>query len=69
MDDIKKNVQLLALNLLIASYSEALENKELNLDSESREFIITLISIAREMVSELDQPVQQPVIPRPKWKK
>lgn len=66
---IRKNIRILALDNLINTYTDALEDKELNLESDERELAINIIHEAKEMISEEIQEVVNPVIQRPKWKK
>ena len=66
---IRKNIRILALDNLINTYTDALEDKELNLGSDERELAINIINEAKEMLSEETQEVNNQVIPRPKWKK
>ena len=66
---IRKNIRILALDNLINTYTDALEDKELNLGSDERELAINIINEAKEMLSEEIQEVVNPVIQRPKWKK
>lgn len=66
---IRKNIRILALDNLINTYTDALEDKELNLESDERELAINIIHEANEMLSEEIQEVVNPVIQRPKWKK
>lgn len=66
---IRKNIRILALDNLINTYADALEDKELNLESDERELAINIIHEAKEMLSEEIQEVVNPVIQRPKWKK
>lgn len=66
---IRKNIRILALDNLINTYTDALEYKELNLESDERELAINIIHEAKEMLSEEIQEVVNPVIQRPKWKK
>lgn len=66
---IRKNIRILALDNLINTYTDALEDKELNLESNERELAINIIYEAKEMLSEEIQEVVNPVIQRPKWKK
>nr|UWI41300.1 MAG: hypothetical protein [Bacteriophage sp.] len=66
---IRKNIRILALDNLISTYTDALEDKELNLESDERELAINIIHEAKEMLSEEIQEVVNPVIQRPKWKK
>lgn len=66
---IRKNIRILALDNLINTYTDALEDKELNLESDERELAIHIIHEAKEMLSEEIQEVVNPVIQRPKWKK
>jgi hypothetical protein len=66
---IRKNIRILALDNLINTYTDALEDKELNLESDERELAINIIYEAKEMLSEEIQEVVNPVIQRPKWKK
>lgn len=66
---IRKNIRILALDNLINTYTDALEDKELNLGSDERELAINIIHEAKEMLSEEIQEVVNPVIQRPKWKK
>lgn len=66
---IRKNIRILALDNLINTYTDALEDKELNLESDERELAINIVYEAKEMLSEEIQEVVNPVIQRPKWKK
>jgi hypothetical protein len=66
---IRKNIRILALDNLINTYTDALDDKELNLESDERELAINIIHEAKEMLSEEIQEVVNPVIQRPKWKK
>ena len=66
---IRKNIRILALDNLINTYADALDDKELNLGSDERELAINIINEAKEMLSEEIQEVVNPVIQRPKWKK
>lgn len=66
---IRKNIRILALDNLINTYTDALEDKQLNLGPDERELAINIINEARLMLSEETQEVNNRVIPRPKWKK
>lgn len=66
---IRKNIRILALDNLINTYTDALEDKRLNLGPDERELAIDIINEARLMLSEETQEVNNQVIPRPKWKK
>ena len=66
---IRKNIRMLALDNLINTYTDALEDKQLNLGPDERELAIDIINEARLMLSEETQEVNNQVIPRPKWKK
>ena len=66
---IRKNIRILALDNLINTYTDALDDKELDLGSDERELAINIINEAKEMLSEEIQEVVNPVIQRPKWKK
>ena len=66
---IRKNIRILALDNLINTYTDALEDKQLNLGPDKRELAIDIINEARLMLSEETQEVNNQVIPRPKWKK
>ena len=66
---IRKNIRILALDNLINTYTDALEDKQLNLGPDERELAIDIINEARLMLSEETQEVNNQVIPRPKWKK
>lgn len=66
---IQKNIRILALDNLINTYTDALEDKQLNLGPDERELAIDIINEARLMLSEETQEVNNQVIPRPKWKK
>ena len=48
---IRKNIRILALDNLINTYTDALEDKELNLGPDERELAINIINEAREMLS------------------
>ena len=66
---IRKNIRILALDNLINTYTDALEDKQLNLGPDERELAMDIINEARLMLSEETQEVNNQVIPRPKWKK
>lgn len=66
---IRKNIRILALDNLINTYTDALEDKQLNLEPDERELALDIINEARVMLSEETQEVVNPVIQRPKWKK
>lgn len=66
---IRKNIRILALDNLINTYTDALEDKQLNLGPDEKELAIDIINEARLMLSEETQEVNNQVIPRPKWKK
>lgn len=66
---IRKNIRILALNNLINTYTDALDDKELNLGSDERELAINIINEAKEMLSEETQEVSNLIIQRPQWKK
>nr|UVX82158.1 MAG: hypothetical protein [Bacteriophage sp.] len=66
---IRKNIRILALDNLINTYTDALDDKELNLGSDERELAINIINEAKEMLSEETQEVSNPIIQRPQWKK
>ena len=66
---IRKNIRILALDNLINTYTDALEDKQLNLGPDERELAIDIINEARLVLSEETQEVNNQVIPRPKWKK
>ena len=63
---IRKNIRILVLDNLINTYTDVLEDKELNLESDERELVINIIHEAKEMLSEEIQEVVNPVIQRPK---
>lgn len=58
--EIRKNIIIIALDNLINTYTEVLEN----LNEEEKEFASLIIEEAKEMLS--DQEIPNP-IPRPKW--
>lgn len=66
---IRKNIRILALDNLINTYTDALKDKQLNLEPDERELALDIINEARIMLSEETQEVVNPVIQRPKWKK
>ena len=66
---IRKNIRILALDNLINTYTDALEDKQLNLEPDERELALDIINEARIMLSEETQEVVNLVIQRPKWKK
>ena len=66
---IRKNIRILALDNLINTYTDALDDKELNLGSDERELAIDIINEAKEMLSEETQEVSNSIIQRPQWKK
>ena len=67
--EIRKNIRILALDNLINTYTDVLEDKQLNLGPDERELALDIIHEARIMLSEETQEVVNPVIQRPKWKK
>lgn len=62
-DEIKNYVIMLALDNLIESYTNALE--ELELTPQEREFAQRLISTARQILDSM----YNPQIPKPQWKR
>ena len=66
---IRKNIRILALDNLINTYTDALDDKELNLGSDERELAINIINEAKEMLSEETQEVSNSIIQRPQWTK
>lgn len=58
--EIRKNVIIIALDNLINTYTEVLEN----LNEDEKELASLIIEEAKEMLS--DQEIPNP-IPRPKW--
>lgn len=66
---IRKNIRILALDNLINTYTDALEDKQLNLGPDERELATDIINEARLMLSEETQEVNNQVMQRPKWKK
>lgn len=58
--EIRKNIIIIALDNLINTYTEVLEN----LDEDEKELASLIIQEAKEMLS--DQEIPNP-IPRPKW--
>jgi hypothetical protein len=66
---IRKNIRILALDNLINTYTDALDDKELNLGSDERELAINIINEAKEMLSEETKEVSNSIIQRPQWKK
>lgn len=66
---IRKNIRILALDNLINTYTDALDDKELNLGSDERELAINIINEAKEMLSEETPEVSNSIIQRPQWKK
>lgn len=66
---IRKNIRILALDNLINTYTDALDDKELNLGSDERELAINIINEAKEMLSEETQEVSNSIIQRPQWEK
>lgn len=66
---IRKNIRIIALDNLINTYTDALDDKELNLGSDERELAINIINEAKEMLSEETQEVSNSIIQRPQWKK
>ena len=66
---IRKNIRILALDNLINTYTDALDDKELNLGSDERELAINIINEAKGMLSEETQEVSNSIIQRPQWKK
>ena len=66
---IRKNIRIIALDNLLNTYTDALDDKELNLGSDERELAINIINEAKEMLSEETQEVSNSIIQRPQWKK
>ena len=66
---IRKNIRILVLDNLINTYTDVLDDKELNLGSDERELAINIINEAKEMLSEETQEVSNSIIQRPQWKK
>lgn len=60
-EEIRKNIQIIALNNLIEDYTSFLE---ICPNSQERELLENVISEAKEMILEY-----QPQIKRPQWKK
>lgn len=58
--EIRKNIIIIALDNLVNTYTEVLEN----LNEEEKELASLIIQEAKEMLS--DQEIPNP-IPRPKW--
>lgn len=58
--EIRKNIIIIALDNLVNTYTDALEN----LNEEEKELASLIIEEAKEMLS--DQEIPHP-IPRPKW--
>lgn len=58
--EIRKNIIIIALDNLVNTYTEVLEN----LNEEEKELASLIIEEAKEMLS--DQKIPNP-IPRPKW--
>lgn len=58
--EIRKNIIIIALDNLINTYTEVLEN----LNEDEKELASLIIEEAKEMLS--DQEIPKP-IPRPKW--
>lgn len=58
--EIRKNIIIIALDNLVNTYTEVLEN----LNEEEKELASLIIEEAKEMLS--DQGIPNP-IPRPKW--
>lgn len=58
--EIRKNIIIIALDNLVNTYTEVLEN----LNEEEKELASLIIEEAKEMLS--DQEIPNP-IPRPKW--
>lgn len=58
--EIRKNIIIIALDNLITTYTEVLEN----LNEDEKELASLIIQEAKEMLS--DQEIPNP-IPRPKW--
>lgn len=58
--EIRKNIIIIALDNLVNTYTDALEN----LNEEEKELASLIIQEAKEMLS--DQEIPNP-IPRPKW--
>lgn len=62
--EIRKSIQILALNNLIEDYSEFLETKENLLTEEEKELAYNIINEATEMIQEFDNSKS---IRRPTW--
>jgi len=67
--EIRKNITILALDNLIQSYTNALEDKDIDppLSMQERELSELIIEEAREMLTEMA--IENKPIPRPSWKK
>lgn len=65
--EIRKNINILALDNLIITYQNALDDKELDLSREERELAILIISEAKLMLSDMEESQVTNQIPRPKW--
>lgn len=67
--EIRKNITIIALDNLIQSYTNALEDKNMNppLSNEERELSELIIKEAKEMLTEMA--IENKPIPRPSWKK
>lgn len=66
---IKKSIIIIALDNLINTYSDILEDKEIKLNPEERELAINIINQAKEILLKETLEVSNPVIQRPQWKK
>lgn len=63
-EEIRKNIQIIALNNLIEDYTSFLEVLEVCKNPSERELAENIISEAKEMILEY-----QSQIKRPQWKK
>lgn len=66
-EDIRKYIQIIALDNLINTLEEALENEII--DPDSRELAIQIINESRNILSEYSQDIEpETKIKRPVWK-
>lgn len=65
-EDIRKNIIIIALDSLISTYSNELEDEDSDLDQEEIELIGYIIEEAKSILLEYQK---EKIIGRPQWKK
>lgn len=65
-EDIRKNIIIIALDSLISTYSNEIEDEDSDLDQEEIELIGYIIEEAKSILLEYQK---EKIIGRPQWKK